>query len=583
MVQRYGHFIQQEKGTFVVQSGTMKTQTRIFIIAIVLACAQINAFAQPCAFFEDYTSDAGWTDYYYYYAVTGACLSDEQDGSLTFGGGKLNFNALDDANDTRIYFSLPTPAYEDFWTVSGEFTPTAGGASGRTGSMIVALSNGSDNPISDTYSICEFSNTDAIALMWTSDFDAAPDNIGFEIWANDNGTVTMSERLIAPYGDTYYFQWTRIAIEYMSLDVYLDATHTDLFATIPCFYLPTTITDLNTMQSGNFPGGSYLRQLTATLDNVCLRNIDVTAASITGPETICLGSENDYTITTFAGADIDWTLPAGITYTGDAAPTIHVTDWPGAGTYTLMSVINYNCFYDTAYYEVTVIDPGSGEVLEEDFCEGGSTTVDVTTTDATYLWDDGTTEGTHSYDTEGTYWVTIYIAGCEFTDTIHITEYPNPSIDLGDDMDICGDVTVEGPSGFTSYEWNTGSASANLTTSIPGNYSLTVTDENGCTAFDDITLNDACADHVVMPTVFSPNNDGINDWIGPNYSGDIKVYHLEIYNRYGQLIFETDEIAQGWNGKFENELQPIGTYVYVMQVKLNNKKREERGNITLVR
>ncbi|HNF68452.1 MAG TPA: gliding motility-associated C-terminal domain-containing protein, partial [Chitinophagales bacterium] len=89
--------------------------------------------------------------------------------------------------------------------------------------------------------------------------------------------------------------------------------------------------------------------------------------------------------------------------------------------------------------------------------------------------------------------------------------------------------------------------------------------------------------HVVMPTVFSPNNDGINDWIGPNYSGDIKDYHLEIYNRYGQLIFETDEIAQGWNGKFENELQPIGTYVYVMQVKLNNKKREERGNITLVR
>lgn len=549
-----------------------------------IACLSLTlSHAQPCFFLEDYGSDAGWMDFYYYYAVTGACLSDEQDGTLGFGAGKLNFNALDDANDTRMYYTMPAAVYEDFWTVSGEFTPTAGGASGRTGSIIFSLSNGDTNPVSDTYSICTYSNTDAISLMWTSDFDAAPENIGFEIWANDNGTVTTSERLIAPYGDTYYFQMTRIAVDYMSLDVFLDAAHTEIFATIPCFDVPSTITGLNTVQHGNFPGGSYLRQLTATLDNVCVRNIDVVAASITGPETICIGSTNAYTITTFAGADIDWTVPDGIDYTGGAGATITVNDWPGADTYTLMCVISYNCFYDTAYLDVTVLDPGSGTFSEESFCEGGSYTYDAFQTDASYLWDNGDTLSSQTFTETGVHWVTVSVAGCTYTDTISVTVHPNPTIELGEDQDICGETVIEGVEGFTAYAWSDGSSTQYLVTETPGSYSVVVTDANGCTATDTITLNNGCADHIAFPNVFSPNQDGVNDVFMPNYSGEVKDYHLEIWSRWGQLVFDTNDISKGWNGRYEDTDQPIGSYVFIWRAKLNGEKLEEQSNLILVR
>jgi|GEM_PF-1378964 len=555
------------------------------LLLITLLPYSKHLFAQPCGFVEDYASDAGWTDFYWYYAVTGACISDNQNGTLSFTGGQLNFNNVNDANDTRFYQVLPVVVNEDFWTISTEFTPTAGGALGRTDAIVVALSEGTDNPISDTYSICEYSNTDALFVMWASEFAAAPENIGFEIWGNDNGITYVSERVAAPYGDTYYLQFTRVAYNYMTLDIYLDVMHTELFGSVPCLEVPSSIDGLTTMQHGNFPGGSYQRKLTATLDNTCFRNIDVVAASITGPTSICIGSINEYTMTTLSGADITWVIPDGIDYTtgGGAGATITVNDWPAVGTYTLTCIINYNCFYDTAYLDVTVIDPGSSIIIDEAFCEGGNTTVNVEQTGATYLWDDGTTEATHNFETAGTYWVIVSVGECFFTDTINITEYPLPTIELGDDLTICGNTEVTGPSGFNAYFWNNGLSTQSFVTSVPGDYTLTVTDENGCTTSDFITLINGCDDHIDLPSAFSPNNDNVNDFFGPIYSGNITDYHIEIYNRWGQLVFETNKLDKAWDGTFEQEVQLLGAFTYVMTASLNNKSLVKQGSFILVR
>lgn len=542
-------------------------------------------FAQPCGFIEDYSSDAGWTDFYWYYPVTGACTSDNQNGTLSFTGGQLNFDDVNDANDTRYYQELPVVVNEDFWTISTEFTPTAGGALGRTNAIVVALSEGTDNPISDTYSICEFSNTDALFVMWASEFAAAPENIGFEIWGNDNGVTYVSERVAAPYGDTYYLQFTRVAYNYMTLDIFLDAMHTELFAAVPCLEVPTTIDGLSTIQHGNYPGGSYQRKLTATIDNTCFRNIDVVAASIEGPASICIGSINEYTMTTLAGADITWVVPDGIDYTtgGGAGATITVNDWPGVGTYTLSCIINYNCFYDTAYLEVNVIDPGSSIIIDEAFCDGGSATINVEQDGATYLWDDGTTTATNTFDEVGTHWVIVSVGECFFTDTINIVEYPLPVLELGEDLTICGKEIVTAPSGYNTYSWSSGATTQSFETSVPGTYTLTVTDENGCSTSDVITLINGCDDHIDLPNAFSPNNDNVNDFFGPIYSGNITDYNIEIYNRWGQLVFETNKLDKAWDGTLENEVQPLGAYVYVMTASLNSKSLVKQGSFILVR
>ena len=86
-----------------------------------------------------------------------------------------------------------------------------------------------------------------------------------------------------------------------------------------------------------------------------------------------------------------------------------------------------------------------------------------------------------------------------------------------------------------------------------------------------------------MPNAFSPNEDGINDIFGPNYSGEINEYQLQIFNRWGQLIFDSHKIDKSWDGTFEGEIQPLGTYTYVLNARLNNKKVDLTGNFTLVK
>ncbi|MFZ1632606.1 MAG: hypothetical protein WAT43_01935, partial [Chitinophagales bacterium] len=179
-----------------------KSFTITLVVFSMLHTPQL--FGQACLFAEDFADESAWEYFYWYYPVTGACTSNNQTGDLTISGGTLNYETVIDANDTRFYHELGEDLNEDFWTASMTFTPTQGGASGRTGDLILSLTEGTTNPYSDTYSICEFSNTDAIMLGWTSEFAAAPENIGFVLYANDNGVVTTSEVLSAPYNDTYY-------------------------------------------------------------------------------------------------------------------------------------------------------------------------------------------------------------------------------------------------------------------------------------------------------------------------------------------------------------------------------------------
>lgn len=542
---------------------------------------QLNA--QACLFADDFADETAWEYFYWYYPVTGACTSNNQTGDLTISGGTLNYETVIDANDTRFYHELGEDLNEDFWTASMTFTPTQGGASGRTGDLILSLTEGTTNPYSDTYSICEFSNTDAIMLGWTSEFAAAPENIGFVLYANDNGVVTTSEVLSAPYNDTYYIQLIRVAYNYMHLDVYEDEEHEIMYGQIDCFIVPSTIDGLNTVQIGNLPGGSYQRKLTATIDDLCVRNLDVVAASIDGPTTICIGSENDYTMNTLPAATIDWDVPAGVVYTGDDLATMTVTEWPGAGTYTIACMISYNCYYDTAYLDVTVIDPGTTQIIEEGFCEGENTTISVLQDSATYLWYDGATTAEHLFEDAGTYWVTISVGECFYTDSIIITEYALPTLDLGSDITFCGPTTVTAPDGFNLYEWSNGINTPSFTTTVTGDYTLTVTDFNGCTTSDEITLIDGCGDHIDFPTAFSPNNDNVNDVFGPIYSGAIENYHIEIYNRWGQLVFDTNKLEKNWDGTFENEIQEMGVYTYFVTASLNEKSLSKQGNFTLVR
>jgi gliding motility-associated-like protein len=87
-----------------------------------------------------------------------------------------------------------------------------------------------------------------------------------------------------------------------------------------------------------------------------------------------------------------------------------------------------------------------------------------------------------------------------------------------------------------------------------------------------------------IPSAFTPNGDGINDFFGVKAEG-IKKFKLEIFNRWGEVVFQSEDISSLWDGTFQGE-KIKNTDVYVYQVKatgLNNKPLpDENGSVTLV-
>ncbi len=169
------------------------------------------------------------------------------------------------------------------------------------------------------------------------------------------------------------------------------------------------------------------------------------------------------------------------------------------------------------------------------------------------------------------------------------------TIDAGPDLQL-----VEGETGqFTpivtnvvspSFNWSpttflacTDCPSPEVTPTATTIYSLQVTDAAGCSASDTVRAV-VMPDILLMPTAFSPNGDGVNDLFRPA-NKNLRKFNMQIYNRWGELVFETDNAKEGWDGVFKNNEQQLGVFVWKVDYQTVNmkKNRYETGNLTLVR
>ena len=111
--------------------------------------------------------------------------------------------------------------------------------------------------------------------------------------------------------------------------------------------------------------------------------------------------------------------------------------------------------------------------------------------------------------------------------------------------------------------------------------------KNGC--IDSLIIEDAILvdtmSQVYMPNAFTPNGDGLNDEFKPlGYGYSDLDYTLQIFNRWGEKIFESNDFNEGWNGSFRNQLCSQGIYVYRLAVKLaSNETKYMEGKLTLIR
>jgi gliding motility-associated-like protein len=115
-------------------------------------------------------------------------------------------------------------------------------------------------------------------------------------------------------------------------------------------------------------------------------------------------------------------------------------------------------------------------------------------------------------------------------------------------------------------------------------YIITATTQEGCVANDTVNIKVFKGSAVYVPTGFTPNGDGRNDFLRGLYIGITKVYYFKIYNRWGQLIFSTNSLIEGWDGTIKGMKQPTGSYVWMLRAEdLAGKVYEMKGTSTLIR
>ena len=184
----------------------------------------------------------------------------------------------------------------------------------------------------------------------------------------------------------------------------------------------------------------------------------------------------------------------------------------------------------------------------------------------------------------------ISVSGC---DSIIIEEigYYDIKESLVPDIEKCvGDEVTFDISVWDSYEhiqWSTGEENTNILLDNFGLYAVNLTDKNGCIVRDTFRVIDAKCPHcpVYVPNAFTPNQSWINENFKPIHKCTFSEYKLQIYNRWGELIFETFDPEEFWDGVYLGKDVQQGVYVWILFYVDKKTKRAipQRGTITLLR
>jgi gliding motility-associated-like protein len=309
---------------------------------------------------------------------------------------------------------------------------------------------------------------------------------------------------------------------------------------------------------------------------------DVDTINITGIQPPSLGSDT----AVCAGQPVTLSGGTGTAYlwnTGATSQTINATT---TGTYWV-DVSNGTCVQrdsiDVTIYALPVVNLGNDTLL----CPNTTFVLNAGNAGASYLWNDGSITQNISVDSAGTYSVLVSQNGCPERDSISIT-YVEP-LYLGEAISLCGAFTTvldAGNNPGASFLWNTGATTQSIEVSFADQYWVQISNGN-CTLTDTIDVTGAPGEGILfIPNTFTPNGNSRNDKFTAVGEG-ITYFNMRIYNRWGELLFETSDINAGWDGYYQNKLVQMDTYVYVIQYQTEcsegNKKQKEVGHVNVLR
>jgi gliding motility-associated-like protein len=180
-------------------------------------------------------------------------------------------------------------------------------------------------------------------------------------------------------------------------------------------------------------------------------------------------------------------------------------------------------------------------------------------------------------------------SGCKIERAVVIHFFPPVVINAGDDQDIkLGESTQLEGKAMGAYLWvPAGSVTpANILNPIvtpteTTTYYFTVISKDGCTAYDSVTVH---VTNAMLPNAFSPNDDGLNDIFKLLPKDErVRLKDFSVYNRYGQKVFFTRDITEGWDGYYNGTMADLDTYFYLVRYIIGANTYSLKGDVTLIR
>ncbi len=326
---------------------------------------------------------------------------------------------------------------------------------------------------------------------------------------------------------------------------------------------------------------------TETIDITVYANPVVTATAT--PTEVCMGES---IVFTGGGADT-YAWDMGVV---DGTPFFPTA--PGTFTFTVIGYLGPISCENSNSVTVTVYElPEVTATVEPSEICFGESAVFTGSGAATYIWDHDVVNGEpHTPDTDGliTYTVIgVSADGCQRSVTVDLVVIPEP--DLTAELDTI--INTGGTANLIANSTSTGSyvwspdfeiecPTCNITTASPGydeTFIVLFTDQNGCTASDTVIVLVNFVEGIGVASGFSPNGDGNNDILFVQ-GYNLEEVHLEVYNKYGERVFETSDQDIGWDGTYHNKDENPGVFTWVLDYNLvDGRTGRISGNTTLFR
>jgi gliding motility-associated-like protein len=349
--------------------------------------------------------------------------------------------------------------------------------------------------------------------------------------------------------------------------------------------------------------GTYTVTLVATSDLGCVDSVSrqvivrpMPVGGVLSPTVTHICDGGFLTLTASGGSVYQWYLN-GVAINGATAPTYNATV---AGLYTVDLISAFGCLTrDTVGVQLRLIRKPVAAFTYDRYCAGTPTQFTNTSTinsslPVSYSWLFGSNavstmeNPVHTFIVSGFYDVQLKVVPTlcpNLADSVRRTlaveaplpneRYPGENAIINQPLQLSARAISR-----ARYLWLPSIGLSNDTIVNPvftynreQEYRIRITTQAGCVMTDTLLVRIFSGANIFVPEGFSPNGDGVNDVLRPRLVGIRRLIHFKIFNRWGQLMYETGREGQGWDGIYQGIKQPLETYVWMIQAE------DVQGNI----